>query len=681
MGRLRDRYAAMKTCTTCQTECIQNALFCPSCGCPFSSKAPRDDENLVGLCIGDSYRLYEQIGRGAMGAIYKAEQLSLAKDVALKVLHRHLLKDPTLTRRFHREARAASRINHPNCITIIDFGQTDDGHLYIAMEYIDGFDLAEVLYREHPFSYARILHILKQVCMALDEAHALGVIHRDLKPENIMLTQRRMEPDFIKVLDFGIAKITDPKHKKGETFETIAGVVCGTPEYMSPEQARGQVLDARSDLYSLGAILYQLLTDQLPFDGSSPMEVVTRHLTEPVPCPTLVVPGIHPEMNRLTQRLMAKKPEHRPDSARALLDEIVRLEGLLGDTPLPESTTGGGQPIDNPERHRRFLESSETDVYPSCDGLPAPHVLDLVTPRNFSLDRDPSDLTPREMQRLETEATEAPTNRRPRRFTTGTAGPRGRAWLSLSLATIVALGIASYLLMLSSQPTIGPIGSTGETIVLYEQLPGPPSPAAPAMVPPPMRRLSPQDTAQSKEPPVARGGRPTTSETPSSTRASEPKAAPPVTMLVVDKETPRTVAKSPKKNANTSRKGRRTRGSTATPSERIPRRASARVITTEPSDATEAKTIQPMPSIREILDRARSHKAAGQWANVITTYREAYRVRASGRYLKEIGMAYVKLGNMTSACRYFRRSVQRLPSAKRLDAIERLAVFGCNLSL
>jgi serine/threonine protein kinase len=616
-----------------------------------------------------------------MGAIYKAEQLSLAKDVALKVLHRHLLKDPTLTRRFHREARAASRINHPNCITIIDFGQTDDGHLYIAMEYIDGLDLAEVLYREHPFSYARILHILKQVCMALDEAHALGVIHRDLKPENIMLTSRRMEPDFVKVLDFGIAKITDPKHKKGETFETIAGVVCGTPEYMSPEQARGQLLDARSDLYSLGAILYQLLTDQLPFDGSSPMEVVTKHLTEPVPNPTLVIPGIHPEMSRLTQQLMAKKAEHRPESAQALLDELVRLETLLGDTPLPEKMTADGHPTDNPERRKRFLESSETGVYPSCDGLPAPLELDLVTPQNFSLDRDPSELTPREMQRLETEATEAPQYRRPRRFTTGSNPLRGRAWLSLSLAAIVALGIAGYLLMLSSQPTIGPTGSTGETIVLYEQLPGPPSPAAPARVLPPMQRLSVQDTAKTKELHVDKSAQPSTLETSTSTQAPEPKAASAVTVLVVDDEILKPVAPPPKKSANASRKGRKTRSARTKSSKQPVRGASSPATGDKQSNATQAKTVQPTPSIRDILDRARSHKAAGQWAKVITSYREAFRVRSSGRYLKEIGMAYVKLGNMANACRYFRRSIQRLPSSKRLDAIERLAVFGCNLSL
>src|SRR5207249_3389429 len=153
--------------------------------------------------------------------------------------------DPTLSKRFHREARAASRLNHPNCISIIDFGQAENGALFIAMEFVDGVDLAELLFRQHPLGTERVLRILKQVCQALDEAHAQTIIHRDLKPENIMIEERRTERDFVKVLDFGIAKLQDPQRDVKVSFQTVAGVVCGTPEYMSPEQARGEQLDPR----------------------------------------------------------------------------------------------------------------------------------------------------------------------------------------------------------------------------------------------------------------------------------------------------------------------------------------------------------------------------------------------------------------------------------------------------
>jgi len=223
----------------------------------------------IGRMIAGKFLIERLVGSGAMGKVYEANHEALSRRVAIKVLHRHLMTDENLARRFHREAKAASRLNHPNSITIIDFGQEPDGVLYIAMEYLDGESLDRLLARQFPLPLDRLARIVDQVCLALDEAHHHNIVHRDLKPENIMILQKRTEADFVKVCDFGIAKIQDPKVDSPDSAITIAGMVCGTPEYMSPEQAEGKRLDGRSDLYSLGIILYEAVTGQVPFSGDS----------------------------------------------------------------------------------------------------------------------------------------------------------------------------------------------------------------------------------------------------------------------------------------------------------------------------------------------------------------------------------------------------------------------------
>lgn len=299
----------------------------------FVLKNQTADHN-IGTTIAGKYRLLHRIGVGAMGSIYRAEQITLGKTVAIKLLHTHMLADPTLSKRFHREARAAARLSHPNTITIYDFGTTDEGSLYIAMEYIDGRDLAQLLHAEFPIEITRILNILKQVCSALDEAHEQNVIHRDLKPENIMVMNTRHAQDVVKVLDFGIAKISDRDDgNRGDSFQTMAGIVCGTPEFMSPEQARGEVLDPRTDIYSLGVLLYQLLTKQVPFSGESPLSVVTKHLTEPAPSPKAKNPDIPDALDALVLQLLDKKRENRPQTALALKKALERIEMTLGDIP------------------------------------------------------------------------------------------------------------------------------------------------------------------------------------------------------------------------------------------------------------------------------------------------------------------------------------------------------------
>ncbi|XXF81607.1 protein kinase [Myxococcaceae bacterium GXIMD 01537] len=285
------------------------------------------EDDYIGRIIAQKYRVEALIGEGGMGKVFRARQLALDKVVVLKVLRQSLLSDERTVARFQREAKAASRLNHPNSISVLDFGQTEDGALFIAMEFVSGQDLHQLLGREWPLAEGRVVRIVSQVLSALSDAHGAGVIHRDLKPENIMVEQRRGEPDFVKVLDFGIAKITDSSGEEGPAL-TRAGFVCGTPEYMSPEQARGSSLDHRSDLYAVGVILYQLTTGLLPFESDSAVGFATKHLTEEPPPPSERRPDarISPGMEGLILRALSKDPNDRPADAEMFRAELLEVD-------------------------------------------------------------------------------------------------------------------------------------------------------------------------------------------------------------------------------------------------------------------------------------------------------------------------------------------------------------------
>ncbi len=312
------------TCPTCSADTGSSAQFCPACGVALP-RLTGDGDPLVGKVVAHKYSIEQCIGEGGMGRVYRARQLVLDKRVVLKVLHQELLSDARTVARFQREARAASRLNHPNSINILDFGVAEDGELFIAMEYVDGHDLHHLLTHEWPLSEPRIIRIVSQVLSALADAHGAGVIHRDLKPENVMVEPRRGgESDVVKVLDFGIAKVVDTA-EAGPAL-TRAGFVCGTPEYMSPEQAKGAPLDARSDLYSVGVLLFQLVTRRLPFDADTAVGFATKHLTEPPPPPSRIRPGgCSAELERLILQALSKDPAARPQTAEAFLDALNAL--------------------------------------------------------------------------------------------------------------------------------------------------------------------------------------------------------------------------------------------------------------------------------------------------------------------------------------------------------------------
>ena len=329
----------MPSCPSCTLDVTDGLQFCPGCGGVMV-------DPLIGSVLGDRYRVISRIGLGGMGAVYRAQHITLKRDLAVKVLLPEFGGKEEFVRRFEREAESASRLAHPHIIAVTDFGRTADGLLFLAMEYLDGRSLSSLI-REGPLPVARAVTIVRQMLAALNRAHAAGIVHRDLKPDNIMLIDREGQHDFVKILDFGIAKVTEPE--PGREALTQAGVVFGTPEYLSPEQALGDKIDARADLYATGVILFEMLTGHRPFESEDKMRIISMHLSHPVPRLRAAYPhsDVPPALEDVVMQALEKDRAHRFASASAFLTALEEAERLTGEsgeardlTPPPFGTPG-----------------------------------------------------------------------------------------------------------------------------------------------------------------------------------------------------------------------------------------------------------------------------------------------------------------------------------------------------
>ncbi|MGA8890399.1 MAG: serine/threonine-protein kinase, partial [Anaeromyxobacteraceae bacterium] len=325
--------------------------------------------------LGDRYRIVSRLGQGGMGSVYLAEHVTLGKRMAVKVLRPEYSRDEELVQRFQHEARAASQIGQENIVDVFDFGHTPEGDAYFVMEALDGESLARILHRDGPMPLSRALPIFQQICRALGAAHQRGIIHRDLKPENVFVLRRLDGSDFVKVLDFGIAKGPGAPEAKRVTR---AGSIIGTPEYMSPEQASATAIDRRSDVYAFGVLAYETLTGRLPFDGETPLATLMKHQSDtPVP-PRRFRPELPPEVERIVLRALGKRPEDRQQSMHEISTQLAQvaaepdvLRALVFGTAVAPLLTG------RPTGRVEARTSSRGSTMPLGDTLP---LRDLAPP-------------------------------------------------------------------------------------------------------------------------------------------------------------------------------------------------------------------------------------------------------------------------------------------------------------
>lgn len=363
-----------KLCPKCGAIYGDNDRFCHADGSQLadhpisppptgSHPAPRkiDRDKYIGKTLLNQFEVLGVCGSGSMGTVYKARQAEIDRTVAVKILHPQLANQPEAVLRFHREAKIISNLNHPNIVHIYLFGHLPDGNLYIVQEFVDGRSLGSEM--KQTFSVLRTIHIAKQILSAIGEAHAVGVIHRDLKPENIMLTRIGDDADYVKILDFGVAKkiVT-------QTFATKEGLIFGSPKYISPEAAMGEKIDARSDLYSVGVILYQMLAGQLPYRGATPIELLMEHVNaQPPPLRSQSKASDVPvELEGIIMRLLAKDPLSRYATASSTREALDSVERLLGGRMACLQPLHAGEPRPEPsgmKQEERVMTAQASDSF------------------------------------------------------------------------------------------------------------------------------------------------------------------------------------------------------------------------------------------------------------------------------------------------------------------------------
>ena len=326
------------SCPQCGQEYGDTTTLCPSDGAVLEKDTV---DGLVGQTLADKYRVEELINQGGMGAVYRGTHILMDKTVAIKVLHPALAADEKIVARFSREARAASRISHPHALNVTDFGESSNGVVFLVMEYLNGRTLKEVIASDSPLPLPRVVEIMRQVTGALEAAHHEGVVHRDLKSDNIMLMDAGNGADWAKVLDFGIAKIQEPMGQ--DPALTSPNLIIGTPQYMSPEQcSQASEIDARTDIYSLGIILYEMLAGHVPFTGESPTAIMMKHLQDAPPSILEERKDLPAAVGRVMARALAKRPEDRFQNVTELGDALA--QSALNETVSASNTAEAGAP-------------------------------------------------------------------------------------------------------------------------------------------------------------------------------------------------------------------------------------------------------------------------------------------------------------------------------------------------
>ena len=373
----------MTRCAGCTSQYAETALFCPNCGTPKARDVASASDPLIGKVLGERFQILELLGHGASGTIYRAEHVTLRRKVAIKVLHNELSRDDLAVERFRREATTVAEIDNEHIVEIHDFGRTNDGRLYLAMELLEGETLDHVLAREKTLSVEKTADILIQVGEALMEAHAIGYVHRDLRPRNVYLAVRRGKANFVKLLDFGLAKLVETD---AQAASTSLGMTFGDPRYMSPEQARGDRIDRRADIYQLGCVAYEMLTGQPPFTGNRVFDILSKQVTEiPQPLPTRR-PGVPLWVEASVAKMLAKDPENRFATTTRMV-EALRL-GLETGQIMEDEIARRRESIPPPSVSRVMMKmglsapidpAARSESAPLHDGPPLPALLGKET--------------------------------------------------------------------------------------------------------------------------------------------------------------------------------------------------------------------------------------------------------------------------------------------------------------